>query len=106
MNNILFCFCYLENVSSLFPGAVDVVGDRLSLFFADNGAHVDHLVQAVTDPEVRQSGLQFRNERLENRFLPKNIMKINYQLKAGNLKTIILETLTVTVNSLSDSNQS
>ena len=57
---------YLENVSSLFPCTFHVFGDRLSLFFADDGAHVDHLVQAVADPEVRQPGLQLRNERLED----------------------------------------
>jgi hypothetical protein len=97
VNNILFRFCYLENVSSLFPGAVDVICDRLSLFFADDGAHVDHLVQAVTDPEVRQSSLQFRNKLFENRFLEKPHLPIT----TIKLKNIILdflnETLTVTI---------
>lgn len=65
--------CYLKHICSFFTSALDIFGNGLPLLLADDGTHVDDLVEAVSDPEVRESRLQLFDELIENRFLDEKL---------------------------------
>ncbi len=82
--DVILKYFHLEHIRSFFKSTVDIFRNRLPLILTDDGSHIDDLVKAVPDPEMRESRLQLFNELVENWFL-------NEQFWSGRADVTLIE---------------